>query len=75
MSALSLAPVSVRPGFQNQGIGSQLIKEGIKRAKDGGYDILIVLGHSDYYPCFGFKPAHLWNIKAPLTCQTRLLWL
>ncbi len=30
-----------------------------------GYSSVIVLGHQDYYPKFGFKQASLWNIKAP----------
>lgn len=63
--SLSLAPVSVLPNYQNKGIGRQLINEGIKRAKEIGYDSVIVLGHQDYYPKFGFKLASLWNIKAP----------
>lgn len=65
MRALSLAPVAVHPDFQSQGIGSQLIREGIKRARAAGYQAMIVLGHPTYYPRFGFKPAHLWQIKAP----------
>lgn len=65
MRALSLAPVAVHPDFQKQGIGSQLIIEGIKRARAAGYRAMVVLGHPAYYPRFGFKPAHLWQIKAP----------
>lgn len=63
--SLSLAPVSVLPDYQSEGIGRQLITEGIKRAKELGYGSIVVLGHQDYYPRFGFKPANLWDIKAP----------
>ena len=65
VESLSLAPVSVLPEYQYKGIGSQLIKEGIKRAKELGYKSIIVLGHPEYYPKFGFHPASFWNIKAP----------
>ncbi|MBY6053073.1 GNAT family N-acetyltransferase [Cytobacillus firmus] len=63
--SLALAPVSVRPGYQGKGIGSQLIRTALNKAKEAGYQSVIVLGHKDYYPKFGFKPASLWNIQAP----------
>lgn len=63
--SLALAPVSVAPGYQGKGIGSQLIRSALNKAKEGGFRSVIVLGHKDYYPRFGFKPASLWNIQAP----------
>jgi predicted N-acetyltransferase YhbS len=63
--SLALAPVSVAPAFQNKGIGSQLIRAALQKAKEIGYHSVIVLGHKDYYPKFGFKQASLWNIKPP----------
>jgi len=63
--SLTLAPVSVLPRYQNQGIGSALIKEGLKKAKELGFKSVVVLGHEKYYPRFGFKPASLWGIRAP----------
>lgn len=63
--SLALAPVSVTPEYQKKGIGSQLIHAALKYAKDLGYRSVIVLGHKDYYPKFGFKPASLWYIQAP----------
>ncbi|MEI1421524.1 N-acetyltransferase [Bacillus cabrialesii] len=65
VDSLALAPVSVAPEYQRKGIGSQLIHVALKKAKELGYRSVIVLGHKDYYPKFGFKPASLWNIKAP----------
>lgn len=62
--SLALAPVSVAPEYQKKGIGSQLIRTALKNAKDLGYCSVIVLGHKDFYPKFGFKPASLWNIQA-----------
>lgn len=63
--SLALAPVSVLPEYQNKGIGSKLITESIKIAKKLGYKSIIVLGHENYYPKFGFRPASKWGIKPP----------
>ena len=63
--SLGLAPMAVRPEFQKSGIGGQLIKQGLKVAKDLGFTSVIVLGHEHYYPKFGFEPADKWKIKAP----------
>ncbi|MEH6938004.1 N-acetyltransferase [Bacillus sp. JJ664] len=65
VNSLALAPVSVDPKYQKKGIGHKLISNVLKKAVDLGYESVIVLGHKDYYPKFGFKPAHLWNINAP----------
>jgi putative acetyltransferase len=54
---LSLAPMAILPEFQNQGIGSKLAREGLKRCRQLGYTIVIVIGHPNYYPRFGFIPA------------------
>lgn len=62
---LALAPVAVLPEFQKRGIGSALIKEGDKIAREKGYKGSIVLGHEDYYPKFGYKPASEFGIFAP----------
>ena len=62
---LSLAPMSVLPNYQKMGIGSKLIEYGIKAAKKAGYTSIIVLGHPDFYPRFGFVPASTFGIKPP----------
>lgn len=59
-----LAPMAVLPEFQNQGIGTQLIEEGLDECMSQGYDVIIVLGHVDYYPRFGFKPASEYGITS-----------
>lgn len=63
--SLALAPMSVRPQYQNKGIGGQLIKYGLVKAGILGYKSVIVLGHEHYYPKFGFVPANRWQIKPP----------
>jgi putative acetyltransferase len=52
-----LAPVSVVPESQNQGIGSRLVRAGLEACREARYDIVVVLGHVAYYPRFGFAPA------------------
>ena len=61
--------MAVIPAFQKQGVGSELIKKGIAKAKELGFDSIIVLGHKDYYPKFGFERASKWNIKCP-SCKS-----
>src|SRR5687767_7979665 len=63
--SLALAPMAVSPGLQKQGIGGQLIRHGLDKARELGYKSVIVVGHEHYYPKFGFVPAGSWNIKAP----------
>lgn len=59
----ALAPMSVAPKYQHQGIGSKLIEAIIKEAKKNNIDAIFVLGHPSYYPKFGFKPATEYQIK------------
>lgn len=63
--SLALAPVSVLPEYQNKGIGKLLINTSLEKARELGYNSVVVLGHPDYYPKFGFKKASTWKIKAP----------
>lgn len=55
--AAALAPMSVLPEFQNRGIGSQLVREGLEACREHGFDLIVVLGHINYYPRFGFQKA------------------
>ncbi|MFY9150480.1 MAG: N-acetyltransferase [Prolixibacteraceae bacterium] len=64
--SLVLAPVSVLPEFQKQGVGSRLIHEGHRMARQLGFTSVIVVGHPEYYPKFGYKPASHWKIKSPI---------
>lgn len=51
-----LAPLAVKPAFQKQGVGGQLIQEGLKRLQTLRSEMVFVLGHMEYYPKFGFIP-------------------
>lgn len=57
VDGMGLAPMSVLPGHQRQGIGAQLIAGGIKRLRASGHRFCVVLGHSEYYPRQGFMRA------------------
>ena len=52
--AIALAPMSVLPAHQRKGIGSQLVQAGLEECRYLGQEVVVVLGHPDYYPRFGF---------------------
>ena len=62
---LALAPLSVLPDYQKQGIGTALIQEGHTRARALGYEYSVVLGSEKYYPRTGYLPAKDYGIFAP----------
>jgi len=65
IKGMGLAPMAVRPDRQRQGIGSQLVRAGLKILEEQGCPYVIVLGHPGFYPKFGFERASKHN----LTCQ------
>lgn len=69
--SLALAPLSVLPQYQNKGVGSKLIIEGIRIARELGHRSVIVLGNNSFYQNFGFRPASNWAIKAPFQVEDR----
>jgi len=60
-----LGPLAVLPQFQRLGIGSKLVNEGVRRLRARGCPFVVVLGHPEYYPRFGFVPA----IRHGIECQ------
>ena len=61
---IGLGPVAIVPAFQNKGYGSQLIEAGLAQCRQQGHPFCIVLGHANYYPRFGFKPASTYQIAS-----------
>jgi putative acetyltransferase len=61
---MGLAPMAVRPDRQRQGIGSQLVKAGLEILKEQGCSYVIVLGHPEFYPKFGFEPASKYGLTS-----------
>ena len=65
IAALALAPLSIVPEFQGQGIGSKLVLEGHRLAKELEYQYIVVLGHAKYYPRFGYEPLKNYGLELP----------
>jgi putative acetyltransferase len=63
--ALALAPMAVLPERQRHGIGSALVRESLDRAATTGFPLVVVLGHPEYYPRFGFEPGAGHGILDP----------
>ncbi len=57
LKLMGLGPMAVLPQHHGQGIGSALVAEGLKHCAALGCDAVVVLGHPDYYPRFGFETA------------------
>lgn len=62
---LSLGPVSVLPSYQRQGAGSAAVIAALDTARDRGEQSVVVLGHAEYYPRFGFRQATESGIHHP----------
>lgn len=61
--AVGMAPVAVLPEAQNKGIGSRLVRQGLDQCREAGYDAVVVLGHTSYYPRFGFLPGSRFGLE------------
>jgi putative acetyltransferase len=63
--ALALAPMAVLPERQHDGIGAALVRESLSRAAGTAFPLVVVLGHPDYYPRFGFEPGAAHGVLDP----------
>lgn len=63
--SLALAPVTVHPNRQGQGIGRRLIERAHEVARSLGFKSVILLGHAAYYPRFGYRPTVEFGIQLP----------
>ena len=64
VAAVGLAPMAVLPEWQNQGVGSRLVRAGLDECRRLGHRAAVVLGHANYYPRFGFVPASRYHIRS-----------
>jgi putative acetyltransferase len=62
---LALAPMAVLPEHQRKGAGGALLAEALNRAEETEFPLVVVVGHADYYPGFGFESADPLGITAP----------
>jgi len=60
----ALGPMAVLPQHHRQGFGSALVRAGLAACRDAGWRAVIVLGHPEYYPRFGFVPAEAFGIRS-----------
>ena len=65
VESVSLAPMCVRTGRQRQGIGSALVRAGLDAVRDAGYAAVVVLGHPNFYPRFGFSADLAAKLASP----------
>jgi len=63
INIMGLAPMAVAPEHQKKGVGSKLIHAGLERCKELRFGAIVVLGHSEYYPRFGFLPSSHFGIS------------
>ncbi|HEY0693118.1 MAG TPA: N-acetyltransferase [Kribbella sp.] len=64
-SVLALGPCAVLPVFQRQGVGGAVIPAALEGVSERGENLVVLLGHADYYPRLGFRPASSFGIQAP----------
>ena len=64
LDAMGLAPMAVTPEHQRKGFGSALVRAGLEQCKQIGSVAVVVLGHPEYYPRFGFSPASRFGIDS-----------
>ena len=62
---LALAPCATLPAQQRRGAGSAAIRAALAAAREQGENLVVVLGHAEYYPRFGFTPASGVGVTAP----------
>jgi putative acetyltransferase len=64
LTLMGLAPMAVLPARQRQGIGSRLVSAGLERCREANAAAVVVLGHAEYYPRFGFIPASRLSLRS-----------
>jgi putative acetyltransferase len=62
--SMGLAPLAVEPERQRTGIGSALVRAGLDACRALGARAVVVLGHAQYYPRFGFAPAVRFGLRS-----------
>ena len=62
-SPVGLGPMAVLPEHQRRGIGSSLIAAALGFCRKSGHECVVVLGHAEYYPRFGFVPASRFGLQ------------
>lgn len=61
-----IAPMSVVPSQSHRGIGTALVEEAKKKAREEGMAAMIAVGEPGYYDRLGFEPASKWGVRCNL---------
>jgi putative acetyltransferase len=64
IAGMGLAPMAVLPEYQRRGVGSRLANAGLEEIERAGHPFVIVLGHPEYYPRFGFVRASRYGVSS-----------
>ncbi len=64
LEVMGLAPMAVVPEHQRKGLGCALVRAGLERCRQLGFAAVVVLGHPEYYPRFGFSPSSRFGIDS-----------
>ncbi|HEY8384411.1 MAG TPA: N-acetyltransferase [Microvirga sp.] len=65
LRVVALAPLAVRPGLHRAGVGSALVRAALDRLRAEGEDLVLVRGHTTYYPRFGFSTETAQRFNTP----------
>lgn len=65
IAAIGLGPIGVLPQHQGRHVGHALMHAVLAAADALDYPVVVLLGHTDYYPRFGFVPASTLGISPP----------
>ena len=64
LRGIGLAPLAVLRGYERHHLGSKLTRRGLAECAALGFDYAVVLGHTRYYPHFGFRPAARFGLDS-----------
>lgn len=72
LSLLGLGPMGVLPERQRAGIGSRLVEAGLEACRQDDADAVVIVGHPEYYPRFGFRPASEFRLRCEFPIPAEL---
>jgi putative acetyltransferase len=61
---MALGPMAVTSQWQRRGVGSRLVETGLRDCARAGADVIVVIGHPEFYPRFGFRPASAFGLRS-----------
>ena len=64
LTVFALGPMAVLPDWQRRGIGSKLVETGLRECSEVGCHVVVVIGHPEFYPRFGFRPARAFGLQS-----------